>query len=134
MRCRAGPLGGLVLIVAILILAVANVGCATVAKVGEVLHSAGDTISAVGDVLCEGAADDMKSGTDTIGITAPAAPPAPPPAATPPPNSALAPDEHVITYSPAFRGRVRPTASGHRTTIALHWTPTGSPDLYRRRT
>lgn len=58
-------------------------GCSTVARVGAVLEATGEVVGKVGAVLSEGATADIRSGTDSVGITDAAAP-APAPAGSNP--------------------------------------------------
>lgn len=135
MRSRAGPRGALVLIAALSLALGSLTGCATVARVGHVLEAAGETIGAIGGVLVDGAAKDLKSGTDAVGITAPAtaptvapAPEAPKPeapAVEPTSNDARMPDEDLVVLLEAGRWR-RSVLQPHGALQPVYLSPPGT--------
>lgn len=63
-------------ILAALAVVVLLAGCHTIARVGAVLEATGAVVGEVGAVISEGAVGDIKTGTDTVGLTAAAAEPA----------------------------------------------------------
>ena len=111
MRSRAGPFRALALLGALAVVALMNTGCvSTRAKIGHAIGEVGglvvDTgkiLLAVADVVVNGPAEDARSATDAIGITAPsneAPKPVTLPAPAPSSSSARPGDDETLPFDP----------------------------------